>query len=269
MGTRARTRGPITLCVDIGGSGVKAMRVSARGVPMSDRTRVPTPRPATPQAVLAALDELVRDAGPFDRVSAGFPGVVEGGVVRTAPNLHRSWAGTDLRAELERRACRPARVLNDAGIQGFGAVEGRGVEACITLGTGMGFSLFVDGTYVPNIELGHHPLRGKRTYEELVNAAALEEVGKVRWRRRVGRVLAQIRETFNPRAIFVGGGNAKKLDPRDLPQGVSIVPNVAGLLGGVRLWEPLASAARPARRSPRRRPRGDGKPETRAARRAR
>ncbi|BDG05935.1 ROK family protein [Anaeromyxobacter oryzae] len=261
MARRARARGLLTLCVDIGGSGVKAMRVSTRGTPVSERVRVPTPRPATPAAVLGALRTLIAAEGPFDRVAVGFPGVVEGGVVRSAPNLHPSWAGVDLGARVERLTGRPVRVLNDAGMQGFGAVEGRGVEACVTLGTGMGFSLFVDGAYVPNIELGHHPLRGRRTYEQLVGAAALEQIGRKKWSRRVADVLDQVQATFNPRAIWVGGGNAKKLGVA-LPRNVHVVANVAGLLGGARAWDRLPAPA-PRRGAARRRP------ETRRRRAAR
>jgi polyphosphate glucokinase len=237
-----RAPGPVLLGVDIGGSGVKAMRISARGTPVSERVRVPTPRPATPHAILAALAELMETAGPFDRVVVGFPGVVEGGVVRSAPNLDGSWAGVDLAARVARLSGRPAKVLNDAGLHGFGAVEGRGVEACVTLGTGMGFSLFVNGTYVPNIELGHHPLRGTRTYEDLVGEPALVNLGKRRWNRRVAQALAQVQATFNPREIYVGGGNARKLAP-GLPPNVHAVSNVVGLLGGARAWEALEAAA--------------------------
>jgi polyphosphate glucokinase len=242
---RARTApGPITLAVDVGGSGPKVMRLGPRGAPVSERLRVATPRPATPRAVLAAIGELAAAAGSFDRVAIGFPGVVEEGVVRSAPNLDGRWAGVELAARVRALTGKPARALNDAGVQGLGAIEGRGVEACVTLGTGMGFSLFVDGAYVPNIELGHHPFARGQSYEDLVGEPALQRVGKKRWRRRVEDVLEQIRATFNPRAIYVGGGNARLL--RALPAGATVVPNVTGLLGGVRMWqrETRASAAK-------------------------
>lgn len=253
MARARKLPGPITLAVDVGGTGLKVMRLGPRGAPVSDRLRVPTPRPATPRAVLGALARLAREAGPFDRVAIGFPGVVEGGVVRTAPNLDGDWSGVDLAARVEALTGRPSRALNDAGVQGLGAIEGRGVEACLTLGTGMGFSLFVDGAYVPNIELGHHPLRDGKTYEELVGDRALERVGKRRWRKRVAEAIAQVRHTFNPRRIYVGGGNARHLDGA-LPPDVRVVPNVAGLLGGVRMWDPGGAVLGAARRETRARP---------------
>jgi polyphosphate glucokinase len=235
----------VTLCVDIGGSGVKAMRVSARGAPVSERVRVATPRPATPKAVLAAVAELVAAAGEFDRVSVGFPGVVQDGVVKTAPNLHRSWKGVDLATRVCALTGKPVRAINDAAMQGLGAIEGRGVEMCVTLGTGMGSALFVDGGCIPT-ELGHHPFRGKKTYEDFVGAPALEDVGKKRWSRRVAKVIARLEPTFNYRVLYLGGGNAKKVSGK-LPANVRIVANVAGLLGGVRLWDPDVPAPRARR----------------------
>jgi polyphosphate glucokinase len=169
-------------------------------------------------------------------VSVGFPGVIVGGSTKTAPNLDKSWKNFELKESLERRLKRPTRVLNDAGVQGFGVIEGKGLEMVLTLGTGMGCALYIDGTYVPNLELAHHPFKGKKTYEDYVGAKALDKVGKKKWNKRVGEVLAQIEPIWNPRRIYVGGGNAKHLR-LDLPPHVRITDNVAGLLGGIRLWE--------------------------------
>jgi polyphosphate glucokinase len=225
-----------TLCIDIGGTGLKSMIVSAQGKPLTERARIPTPRPATPRAVLAALQQSIPPRSEFDRVSVGFPGVVIDGVVKTAPNMHRSWAGFDLATALLKATGRPTRALNDAGVQGHGAVQGRGVEICVTLGTGFGFSLFVNGHYVPNVELGHHPFRKGKTYEDLLGARGLEKAGKKRWNRSLFRALQQLQDTFNFRALYIGGGNARKVALR-LPRNVRLVENVAGLLGGVKLWE--------------------------------
>jgi polyphosphate glucokinase len=185
--------------------------------------------------VLREIGKLLAAMGPFERVSCGFPGVVVDGVTRSAPNLHRSWAGFDLAGALSRLTKRPARAINDAGVQGFGVVEGRGVEMLLTLGTGMGCALFVDGIYVPNLELAHHPFRHGRSYEEYVGARALESVGKKKWNRRVAKVVAQVDPIWNPRRLYLGGGNSKHLTIK-LPAHVKITANVAGLLGGIALW---------------------------------
>ncbi len=228
-------RVPRTLCIDIGGTGLKAMVLDAAAEPITERVRVETPRPATPRRVLQALWALVEPLGAFERVSVGFPGVVIDGVTRTAHNLHPDWAGYPMARTLKDRFRRPTRVLNDAGLQGYGVVEGRGVEMLLTFGTGMGCALFNDGMYVPNLELAHHPFRKRRTYEDYVGAPALAAVGKKRWNRRVARVVAQVLPIFNPRRLYLGGGNAKHLDAEFPPQ-VHLVANIAGLLGGIALW---------------------------------
>ena len=234
---------PRTLCIDIGGTGVKALIVNSKGAQISERLRVRTPRPATPKKVVAALVPMVEELRPFERVSVGFPGVVQDGVVKTAPNLHRSWRDVDLAGVLTKKTKKPTRVLNDAGIQGLGVIENRGVELVLTLGTGFGFALYVNGMYVPNLEMAHHPLRGRKTYEDLVGGGALEDIGKSKWNKRVQRVLALIQPIFNPRKIYVGGGNVKYLTVR-LPKNVKTVANIAGLIGGIALWNGQSRTAK-------------------------
>jgi polyphosphate glucokinase len=235
-GASTRTRGVRTLAIDIGGTGLKALVLDEAGEPLTERVRVETPRPATPGAVVDALVKLVEPLGPFDRVSVGFPGVVASGATRTAPNLDGGWKNFELAHSLVKRLKKPTRVLNDAGVQGYGVIEGKGVEMVITLGTGMGCALYLDGKYVPNLELAHHPFRRKKTYEEYVGGRALDKIGKKAWNKRVAEVLEQIDPIWNPRRIYVGGGNAKHLR-LDLPPHVHVTDNVAGLLGGIALWE--------------------------------
>ncbi len=226
-----------TLAIDIGGTGLKAMLLGSDGAPLGERARVATPRPATPAAVLPALLELIGPIGEYDRVSVGFPGVVTDGVTRTAPNLDPSWADFDLAAALGEHTRRPVRVLNDAGVQGYGVVEGRGVEMVLTFGTGMGCALYNDGVYVPNLELAHHPFGGKQrgSYEDYVDDATRKRIGKKKWSKRVHKVVAQILPIWNPRVLYLGGGNARHIKG-ELPANVRIVSNMAGLTGGIALW---------------------------------
>jgi polyphosphate glucokinase len=226
-----------TLCIDIGGSGIKAIVLDDRGNPITERARIDTPQPAVPDSVLAVIDELARAQGDFDRVSVGFPGVVIEGVTKTAPNLaNGEWSGYPLAQDIERRLRKPVRVCNDAGIQGLGAIEGKGVEMVITLGTGMGFGLYIDGRYVPNIELGHHPFKKGKSYEDTIDNATRKKIGNKRWRKRVGDVIETLEPIFNYRKLYVGGGNARHLKTDGLPENVKVVDNVAGLLGGLKLW---------------------------------
>jgi len=226
--------GPYTLAIDIGGTGVKSMLLDANGRQSGNRVRQPTPRPATPQAVLTVIKSMLPDTS-YDRLSVGFPGVVVDGVIHSAPNLHKTWAGFNLQQALSELSGRPVRVLNDAGIQGLGVIAGRGVELVLTLGTGMGFALFVEGRYVPNLEMAHHPFGKGRTYEESVGNAARIEAGNRKWNKRVRQILAVVQRIFNPSVIYIGGGNAEKLKGA-LPENVKRVENVAGLLGGIKLW---------------------------------
>jgi polyphosphate glucokinase len=234
-GLLPRTRGPRTLSIDIGGTGVKALILDPRGKPLVGRVRTPTPRPATPRAMLEAIVDLVAPLGAYERVSVGFPGVVIDGVTMTAPNLHPTWRRFRLARILAERLGKPTRVLNDAGVQGLGVVKGKGLELVLTLGTGLGSALFHEGVYIPNLELAHHPFRQEKTYEQYLGARALRAVGKKKWNRRVGKALAQIMPIWNPGQIYLGGGNARHLTIA-LPPHVKITRNVAGLLGGIALW---------------------------------
>jgi polyphosphate glucokinase len=229
-----KTKSPVTLAVDIGGSGLKAMLLDPAGKPASERQRVVTPAIPTPELVLKALDELIAPLQGFDRASVGFPGVIKKGVTYTAVNLHPAWMGFHFQEELEKRWKKPVRVANDASIQGYGAIHGDGVEMVITLGTGMGSSLFTNGRLCPGLELGHHPWR-KKTYEDYIGKRGLDKYGKKKWNELLEAAIAQTSNTFNWDHLYLGGGNTKKIEFK-LPKDVEIVSNELGMLGGVALW---------------------------------
>ncbi|MDE3202197.1 MAG: ROK family protein [Acidobacteriota bacterium] len=227
--------GPITLCIDIGGTGLKAMLVDTKGKPVSERVRVETPKVPTPLQVLRKLDTLVKKLDKFDRVSVGFPGVIKRGVTYTAVNLHPAWYGFEFQKALEKRWKKPVRVANDASVQGYGAVKGVGVELTITLGTGMGSSLFTDGKLCPGLELGHHPWKKDKEYEDYLGKRGLDKYGKKHWNKLLLEAIEQTRKLFNWDHLYIGGGNAKKIDFK-LPANVTVVSNEMGILGGVALW---------------------------------
>jgi polyphosphate glucokinase len=225
-----------TLAVDIGGSGVKMMVLDATGTPVTERLRVPTPDPATPDAILAALDEMRAQMPAFDRVSIGFPGVVKSGRTLTAHNLSPEWIGFPFERVIQRKWKRPTKLSNDAAIQGFGAIRGKGVELVLTLGTGLGSSLYTDGRLCPGLELAHHPWQNGLTYEDYLGRAALKKHGKRHWNKLVEKAVEQTRLLFNWDTLYLGGGNSDKITFK-LPKDVKIVSNEDGLLGGVALWE--------------------------------
>ena len=226
-----------TLAVDIGGSSIKAALLDATGAIIGERQRVPDPpRPVTPEALISTIDKVVAPLGAFARASVGFPGYVRDGKILTAPNLGtETLAGFDLQAALARHWGKPVRVLNDADVQGYGAIAGHGVEMMLTLGTGAGTAIFRDGEVMPHLELAHHPVSGKKTYDEYIGNVALEKKGKKAWNKRVAKAIEILREVVRFDHLYIGGGNATHI-AFALPADVSIVPNIAGLTGGIKLW---------------------------------
>ncbi len=225
-----------TLSIDVGGTRLKASILDESGKMGGEPVRVNTPL-HDPGAVVEALVTMVAPLGAFDRVSVGFPGVVSRGVVRTAPNLGtKEWQGFPLAERLRERLGRPVRVLNDGSVQGLGVVEGEGLECVITLGTGMGFALFHSGKLAPHLELGQHPVHKNLTYDQYVGNAALRDVGKKKWNKRVQRVIGLLETLATYDRLYVGGGNAKVIS-FELPSNVRITANAAGIAGGIHLWD--------------------------------
>jgi polyphosphate glucokinase len=238
--------GPLTLAIDIGGTHLKAGILDTGGRMLAGPLHVDTPHPATPAAVIEALHGLIGQLGSFVRISIGFPGVVRHGRVITAPNLGtEAWHGFPLASEIAQRFNAPARLENDATVQGLGVIAGHGLECVITLGTGMGFALFEDGRPAPHLELSQHPAHGRKTYDKYIGDAALISVGRKRWNRRVKRAISQITTLTNCDTLSIGGGNSRNVKFA-LPSWVRIVSNEAGITGGVRLWDALHDAAHAA-----------------------
>jgi polyphosphate glucokinase len=220
----------------VGGSGLKASVIDDGGRLLTERARVDTPVGRPPKEIIQALVRLVAPLGPYDRVSVGFPGVVRQGRIVTAPNLdHEGWSDFDLAGALARALGKPVRVANDADVQGLAVIGGKGVEMVITLGTGFGTGLYLDGRLAPHLELSHHPFRKGETYEEQLGNAARKRIGNRKWNRRVKRAIRNLRSLTNFDRLYIGGGNARKIDFA-LDPDVTVVDNTAGLRGGAVLW---------------------------------
>ncbi|MGC8548447.1 MAG: ROK family protein [Acidobacteriaceae bacterium] len=226
---------PITLAIDIGGTGVKMMLLNEVGKPLSERHRVPTPDPPTPENVMETLDDLKKQMGKFDRVSIGFPGVIKDGVVHSAANLDPAWIGFPFASAIRKRWRKPVRMANDAAVQGFAAIRGKGVELVLTLGTGLGSAIYTDGRLCPGLELGHHPWRKDLTYEDYLGKAGYEKHGKKKWNKYLAKAIEQTTRTFNWDHLYIGGGNAKHITLDPDPK-ITLVSNEDGLLGGAALW---------------------------------
>jgi polyphosphate glucokinase len=242
---------PTTLAIDIGGTGLKASVLDAEGKLVADRVRVVTPYPCTTKALIDALVTLVQPLPAFDRVSVGFPGVVRKGIVLTAPHfvtktgapgehpvakLVAAWKSFDIATALSDRFARPVRVANDADLQGLDVVSGSGLEFVVTLGTGVGTALFLDGKLAPHLELAHHPFRRGETYDEQLGDTPLRRIGAKKWRKRLDEALLNFQSLLNYDRLYIGGGNSRLLVGH-LDSSVTIVDNLAGILGGIKLWE--------------------------------
>lgn len=234
ISTIGRTR---TLAIDIGGTGLKASVIDDTGRLLTDRVRVDTPVGSPPREIVEALARLVAPLGSFDRVSVGFPGVVRNGRVLTAPNLdNKGWKDFDLASALGRALGKPVRVANDADVQGLAVIAGKGVEMVITLGTGFGTGLYLDGRLAPHLELSHHVFRKGETYDAHLGNAARKRVGNGKWNKRVRKAIRSLRALTSFDHLYIGGGNAKRID-FELDPDVTVVSNDAGIKGGIALWQ--------------------------------
>lgn len=245
--------GPRTLAIDVGGTGLKAAVLDSRGRMTADRVRVPTTYPLTPGGFVDALGALVAPLPGYDRVSVGFPGVVRRGRILTAPHfvtesgpgspvvtsLHDAWTGFAVADALAQRLGRPCKVANDADLQGLAVVAGTGLELVVTLGTGVGTGVFLDGQVAPHLELAQSPFRKGQTYNEQLGDATLQRVGLTKWRKRLVEALANFAVLLNFDTCYIGGGNARHASGH-LDEAFVIVDNVAGILGGIKLWDDAA-----------------------------
>jgi polyphosphate glucokinase len=224
------------LSVDIGGSHIKATILNDKGALLMDYEKLPTPIPANPENVVNTVKKLAKSFPGYDKVSVGFPGYVKQGVIKTAPNLGDDfWKDFDLSKKLGTELGKPARVVNDADMQGLGVVNGKGLEMVITLGTGFGTALLVDGQLMPHLELAHHPFAKGKTYDEYVGEKALQKEGLQKWNSRMKKVLKVLKTVINYDYLYIGGGNSDKLNFK-LDKNMKIVSNQDGIKGGSRLW---------------------------------
>lgn len=225
------------LSIDIGGSHIKATILNKKGELKMDYDKIVTPAPASPENLIKTIKTLVKNFPAYDYISVGFPGYVKKGVIKTAPNLDtKLWAGVDLSKKLAEALGKPTQVVNDADMQGLGVVNGKGLEMVVTLGTGFGTALLMNGHLLPHLELAHHPVKdAETTYDKYIGEKALEKYGKERWNKRMQKVFKVLKTVFNYDTLYIGGGNSDLLTFK-LDKNMKIVTNADGIKGGARLW---------------------------------
>jgi polyphosphate glucokinase len=233
------------LGIDFGGSGIKGAPVDTKsGKLLDERHRIPTPDPSSPKQVAKAIKELVKHFKWEGPVGCGFPAVVQNGVVRTAANIDKSWINTDARKLLKDTLKLPVWIINDADAAGLAEVKlgaGAGFKGAIvvlTIGTGIGSSLFIKGKLYPNTELGHVEFKGMDAEVYASDATRKKEnLDWEAWGKRLNEYLSHIEFLCWPEMIILGGGASKKLDlfKDQLNLKAKIVPakflNEAGIIG--------------------------------------
>ncbi len=224
------------LSIDIGGSHIKGTILNQKGELEKDYEKIVTPIPASPDNLIKAVNTLVKNFPKYDKVSVGFPGYVKDGVIKTAPNLDTSlWKDVDLAKRFTVSLGKPTQVVNDADMQGLGVVSGKGLELVITLGTGFGTALLMNGKLLPHLEFSHQPFGKSQSYDKYIGEVAIQKEGNKKWNKRMQKVFEVLKTVFNYDYLYIGGGNSDKLTFK-LDKNMKIVSNADGIKGGARLW---------------------------------
>lgn len=208
------------LGIDVGGSGIKGAPVDlASGSLMTDRYKMLTPQPATPAAVATAVAEVARQFGPAERIGVAVPAVVKHGVAHTAANIDPEWIGCDIRRVFSVALGAPVAVLNDADAAGLAEMrygvgrDVRGTVVMLTLGTGIGSAVFLDGRLVPNTEFGHMEILGEEAeHRASAQARKNNHLSWSKWSSRVSQVLVALERLIWPDLFIIGGGVSRKSD---------------------------------------------------------
>jgi polyphosphate glucokinase len=175
--------------------------------------------------VVVATPHYINEAGPHTRFS---------------PELKAEWWGFDAQAAISNKLGIPTKVLNDAEVHAAGVITGSGLEIVMTLGTGLGFAVFHGGKLSPHFELSHATVRRNTTFDTWIGERERKRLGNTFWSRRIRLMIAELRPVFLWDRLYIGGGNSHNIMQRDLQlmgDDVVIVPNSAGVAGGVRAWQ--------------------------------
>jgi polyphosphate glucokinase len=243
----------MTLSIDCGGLGIKASVLDGQGTMHAQPVHVPTPYPLSPKRFVETLVEVAKTLPKAQRATIGMPGMIRHGVVvatphyitakgprtKVEPELKAAWSGFDVQSALAEALGLPTLVLNDAEVHGAGVVAGSGFEVVLTLGTGLGCAVFDGGHLSPHIELSQAPVRRLTTYDTWIGEHERRRLGDAFWTRRVRIMVEELRPVFLWDRLYLGGGNSRRIRPEHIERlgdDVVVVPNAAGIVGGVRAW---------------------------------
>ena len=241
-----------TLAIDCGGLSIKASVLDAQGTMHANPIASSTPYPLSPEKLISVFAESAASLPKFDRITVGMPGMIRHGVVvhtphyinergphtPISPELKSAWLGLDFQGLVQEKLNAPTLVLNDAEVHGAGIIRGTGLEVVMTLGTGLGFAVFDGGRLAPHFEMSRVPVKRNVDYDLWIGEHIRRTIGDGLWSRRVRLMIENLRPVFFWDRLYVGGGNGRRIrHPELLGDDVVIVPNSAGVQGGVRAWE--------------------------------
>jgi polyphosphate glucokinase len=237
----------VALGIDIGGSGIKGALVDTkRGEMVTDRYRIPTPRPAVPEAVIATIEKIKKHFNYMGPIGIGFPGIVIDGVIYSAVNIHPEWYEFPAEKKIGKATGWDVLVRNDADVAGFAEMrfgagkKAKGETLIFTLGTGIGSSMFLNNVCVPNLELGHVYLPGHKEDAERYASDRARKEEKLSWKewgKRLSEYFQHIEFLFSPQLFIIGGGVSKNHDKflKYIKTNAKVVPakllNEAGIIG--------------------------------------
>lgn len=244
----------MTLAVDCGGGGIKASVVDERGTLIAPARRTPTPYPLPPELLVQTVADLAGVLPAATRVTMGMPGMIRHGIViatphyitrdgprsRVLPELVERWDHFDMGRAIRDTLHLPTIVRNDAEVAGAGVITGTGLEMIITLGTGLGNAVFDGGKLAPHVEVSQGFVRWGLTYDDYIGEHERLRLGDAHWSRRVRRIVDGLRPMYMWDRLYLGGGNSKRITASNLSrigEEVVVVPNDAGIVGGVRTWD--------------------------------
>ena len=246
-----------TLTVDCGGTGIKASVLDKTGKVLIDFPYLKTPYPLSPSKLIGIIQDFVKADLRIKRVTVGLPGMIRNGKVvviphyiningpRSAvdPNLKKAWYGFDMQSMLKKKIKLPTLVLNDAEVHAAAVIAGKGLETVLTFGTGLGSAIFSDGHLAPHLEISHATIRYGKSIDTWIGEQARRRMGNQLWSRRVKSLIQELYPMIIWDKLYIGGGNAQRISKSALKSfdyKVKIIPNSAGVTGGVKAWDLLA-----------------------------
>lgn len=246
-----------TLTVDCGGTGIKASVLDKGGKVLIDFPYLKTPYPLSPSKLISIIDDFVKADNRIKRVTVGLPGMIRGGKVIVIPHyvnssgprgvvdphLKKAWYGFDMQSMLKKKLKLPILVLNDAEVHASAVITGKGLETVLTFGTGLGSAIFSDGVIAPHLEISHATIRYGKSIDSWIGEQARRRLGNQLWSRRVKSLIQELYPMIIWDKLYIGGGNAQRISKSALKSfdyKVKIIPNSAGVTGGVKAWDLLA-----------------------------